>query len=211
MHNSITIRLPDAMVQSIDQICKEQQSTRQDVIRNALSLMLFNGNRIAESSTGNHHETHNISKHNSPHPKPPSITDSKIDNIQRQVSQDKIHSKIHAIVIEDDTDMKDVFVEILRMYNISVIGTGSNGKEAAELYEKLHPDVVFMDAIMPTYDGVHGINEIKKIDPNAKIILVTGAAIDAKKNPAYNTTHIVQKPIDMQNIMKAVDKIMIAS
>jgi two-component system, chemotaxis family, chemotaxis protein CheY len=209
MHNSITIRLPDAMIQGIDEICKEQHSTRQDVIRNALSLMLFNGNRIVETNATNHSE--NIPKSNSSNPKAPSISDSKIEQPQRHIPQDKVHSKIHAIVIEDDTDMKDVFVEILKMHNITVIGTGSNGKEAAEIYERLHPDVVFMDVIMPTYDGIHGINEIKKIDPNAKIILVTGAAIDAKKNPLYNTTQIVTKPIDMQNIMNAVDKIMIAS
>jgi two-component system, chemotaxis family, chemotaxis protein CheY len=210
MHNSITIRLPDSMIQGIDEICREQQNTRQDVIRNALSLMLFNGNRIIESNIIPHHENTNP-KHNSSHHKAPSISDSKIEQSQKQISQDKIHAKIHAIVIEDDTDMKDVFVEILKMNNITVIGTGSNGKEAAELYEKLHPDVVFMDIIMPTYDGIHGINEIKKIDPNAKIILVTGAAIDVKKNPLYNTTQIVPKPIDMKNIMKAVDKIMITS
>lgn len=209
MHNSITIRLPDAMIQGIDQICREQQSTRQDVIRNALSLMLFNGNRIVESNIANHPDNINISKHNSNHPKAPSISDSKIE--QSQSPQDKVHSRLHAIVIEDDTDMKDVFVEILKMHNITVIGTGSDGKEAAELYERLHPDVVFMDVVMPTYDGIYGINEIKKIDPNAKIILVTGAAIDAKKNMLYSTTQIVPKPIDMQNIMKAVDKIMISS
>jgi YesN/AraC family two-component response regulator len=107
--------------------------------------------------------------------------------------------------------MREIFIEILQMHNITVIGTGSNGKEAADLYEKLHPDVVFMDIIMPTYDGFHGVDAIKKIDPNAKIILVTGAVIDSKKNPLANITQIVEKPIDMKNIMSAVNKIMVTS
>jgi two-component system, chemotaxis family, chemotaxis protein CheY len=197
MHNSITVRLPDAMIQSIDEICKKQESTRQELIRRALSLMLLDDHRTLESNTTNHQETPNISK-------------SDTEQSSRQVYSDKVHARLHALVIEDDLDMRDAFIEILQIHNITVIGTGSNGKEAADLYEKLHPDVVFMDIIMPTYDGFHGIDAIKKIDPDAKIILVTGAVIDTK-NPLYNKTLVVEKPFDMKNILGAINKVMVTN
>ncbi|WP_101477996.1 response regulator [Candidatus Nitrosotalea bavarica] len=198
MHNSITIRLPDAMIQSIDDICKKQESTRQEIIRSALSVMLLDEHRISEFNITKHSKTPNISESNEMH-------------TPKQFSLDKVHSKIHAIVIEDDPDMRDVFAEVLQMHNITVIGTGSNGKEAADLYEKLHPDIVFMDIIMPTYDGFHGVDAIRKMDPDAKIIIVTGAVIDSKKNPLSKTTQLVEKPVDMKGIMNAVNKIMMAS
>jgi two-component system chemotaxis response regulator CheY len=198
MRSSITIRLPDAMIQSIDEICKKQESTRQELIRSALSMMLLDDHRTSGSNFTSHLETPNISEFN-------------MNQSPKQISQDKVHKRLHAIVIEDDNDMREIFIEVLQMYNITVIGTGSNGKEAADLYEKLHPDVVFMDIIMPSYDGFHGVDAIKKIDPDSRIILVTGAAIDIKKNPLANTTQIVEKPIDMKNIMRAINKIMLTS
>lgn len=194
MHNSITVRLPDVMIQGIDEICKKQESSRQEVIRTALSLMLFNDHRNSESNTS--------------HQGTPNISESKKEQLG-QISSDNFNPRLRAIVIEDDSDMKDVFVEILQMHNISVIGTGSNGKEASELYKKLHPDIVFMDILMPMYNGFDGVNAIKKIDPDAKIILVTGAVLDPKKHPLVNTTQMVQKPVDMENIITAVNKIMV--
>lgn len=198
MHNSITIRLPDAMIHSIDDICKKQESTRQEIIRRALSMMLLDEHRISESNSTRNSNT-------------PNILESNEMQTSKQFSSDKVHSKLHAIVIEDDPDMRDVFAEVLQMHDITVIGTGSNGKEAADLYEKLHPDIVFMDIIMPTYDGFHGVQAIQKIDPDAKIIIVTGAVIDSKKNLLSKTTQVVVKPVDMKGIMNAVNKIMISN
>jgi chemotaxis response regulator CheB len=44
-------------------------------------------------------------------------------------------TKTHAIVIEDDIELRELFVDLLRIHNVHVIGTGSNGKEAYELYK----------------------------------------------------------------------------
>lgn len=194
MHNSITVRLPDAMIQGIDEICKKQESTRQEVIRTALSFMLFNDHKNIES--------------NHTHPGAPNISDSKVEQLPKQNSENS-NPRFRALVIEDDADMKAVFTEILQIHNILVIGTGSNGKEAADLYQKLHPDIVFMDILMPGHDGFDGIKAIKMIDPSAKIVVVTGAVFDPKKILSTSTTQIVQKPVDIENIITAVNKIMI--
>ncbi|MDE1763033.1 MAG: response regulator [Thaumarchaeota archaeon] len=76
---------------------------------------------------------------------------------------------IRAIVIDDSSDVKRVFVELFQLNNIQVVGTGSNGREAAELYQKLRPDVVFMDAMMPKYDGFYGLEKIREHDPKSSV------------------------------------------
>jgi len=61
---------------------------------------------------------------------------------------------IRAVVVDDDKDTVALFSEILLGNNINVVGKGYNGQEAAFLYQKLKPDVIFLDVIMPVYDCV---------------------------------------------------------
>lgn len=113
---------------------------------------------------------------------------------------------IKAIVVDDDKDVKDVFVELLQHSNISVIATGSNGKEAAELYRKHKPDVVFMDVMMPNYDGLYGLEKIREQDANAKVILVTGSINFDSELDDCNATAVLPKPINMNKIINVVNQ-----
>ena len=54
-----------------------------------------------------------------------------------------------------------------------VVGEAANGREAADLYFKLNPDVVTMDVIMPDMDGPAAAKEILGKEPKARIIMVT--------------------------------------
>ncbi len=73
---------------------------------------------------------------------------------------------ISAIVIDDEQDVLDVFCEYLKVKNVNVLAEGRNGKDAVKLYQKLKPDVVLMDLVMPQYDGFYGIENISKYDPD---------------------------------------------
>ena len=78
------------------------------------------------------------------------------------------------IIVDDDRDTLEVFSEYLRMKGVKVLGQGRNGKEAVELYQKFKPDIAILDMRMPEFDGKYAIDEIKKIDSDAQIIVVTG-------------------------------------
>ena len=70
-------------------------------------------------------------------------------------------SKIR-VMIADDVEILRRGLEIVLAQNsgIEVIGTASDGKEAAQLAEKLLPDVAIMDMRMPGLDGQYGIRRI---------------------------------------------------
>ena len=141
----------------------------------------------------------------------PSSFEKKHDRFNIKLSGNKImatqvHNGTNAIVIDDNKDLLDVFVELLQLNGIDVIGSGVNGKEAVELYQKLHPDVVFIDALMPKYDGFYGLKKIRECNPNALVFLVTGSANIEKKLDGCTATAILEKPINMSKIMNAVNR-----
>ncbi len=56
---------------------------------------------------------------------------------------------MNVIVIDDDHDSVRTLSTLLEMKGITVEGKGYDGKDAAELYEKLRPDAVLLDMLMP--------------------------------------------------------------
>jgi len=58
-----------------------------------------------------------------------------------------------AIIVDDDHNIVKVFEQYLKLNNIDVLGHCYDGKEAVTLYEKLKPDVVLLDVMMPYHDG----------------------------------------------------------
>ena len=56
---------------------------------------------------------------------------------------------------------------------LTLLGTGNDGLEAVALYQSLRPDVVLIDLNMPRCGGVDAIGQIRAIDADAKIIILT--------------------------------------
>ena len=108
-------------------------------------------------------------------------------------------------MVDDDLDTVEVFSQYLSLKGIDVVGTGHNGKDAFELYQELKPDVVLLDMKMPEFDGQYAIDKIKKLDPNAKIIVVTG--YHDYKIDENQVAAIFYKPYEINQIMNAIQKI----
>jgi len=110
-----------------------------------------------------------------------------------------------ALVVDDDPDAVDMFSDYLENKGVNVIGKAKDGKEGFELYKKLKPDVVFLDVIMPNFDGFYTLQKIRQIDPNAKIIMVTADFSPSTKQKLKDlkASDIIYKPYDG----KAIDRV----
>lgn len=113
------------------------------------------------------------------------------------------------IVIDDDRDTVDVFCEYLGIKNLEVVGRGFNGKDAVELYKEKHPDVVLLDVMMPEYDGFYGLRNIRQIDPNSKIIMVTAdlTSETEKKLHELQASAILYKPYEIDSVVETIEKV----
>jgi len=60
--------------------------------------------------------------------------------------------------------------------DLEVIGEASNGKEAVADMDKLKPDIVLMDLVMPVMDGIEAIRQIKAGHPSIQILVLTSFA-----------------------------------
>src|SRR3989338_11221321 len=89
--------------------------------------------------------------------------------------------KYTIVIIEDDKDMAEIFEEWAKSADISVLGIGHDGKEAVELFEKHRPQIMVLDLMMPYYDGFYAMDHIRKIDPNAKFLVLTADITDVTK------------------------------
>jgi chemotaxis response regulator CheB len=56
------------------------------------------------------------------------------------------------VVIDDDKETIQLFSDLLSSNGIKVVGKGYNGQDAVFLFQKLKPDVLFLDILMPVYD-----------------------------------------------------------
>ncbi len=113
------------------------------------------------------------------------------------------------IIVDDDNTLVKVFEQYLKLKNIDVLGHGYDGKDAVTLYEKLKPDVVLLDIMMPHHDGFYAIEKIKEIDSNAKVIAVTAdlTADTEKKLQNLKISEIIYKPYDMKDIVNKIENV----
>ena len=113
-----------------------------------------------------------------------------------------------AIVIDDDKDTVSILSESLQLKGIEVIGTGYDGMEALELYNRLKPDVVFLDVMMDKYDGFYALEKIRAIDQDAVVIMVTAdltQETEARLN-GLRASYVIFKPYDINRIVQLANK-----
>ncbi|MBI5147421.1 MAG: response regulator [Thaumarchaeota archaeon] len=113
------------------------------------------------------------------------------------------------IIIEDDKDMAEIFEEWAKSADISVLGVGYDGKEAVELFEKHKPQIVVLDLMMPYYDGFYAMENIRKVDPNAKFLILTADITDGtrKKLGQMKAISLMYKPYDLDDVINEIKKL----
>ena len=82
--------------------------------------------------------------------------------------------KIRILIADDHTTVLAGLASIIGMQpDMIVVAEAVNGREAVDLWQKHRPDVTLLDLRMPKLDGVGVIDEIRKEDTSARIILLT--------------------------------------
>jgi DNA-binding NarL/FixJ family response regulator len=83
-------------------------------------------------------------------------------------------SKIRVMIVDDHALVREGISALLKMYqDVEVVGEASDGSEAIDNAARLKPDVILMDIAMPGLGGLEATVEIKKRNPEFKIIVLS--------------------------------------
>ncbi len=80
---------------------------------------------------------------------------------------------MNIIIIDDDPLVVESLKIIINADGINILAVGYDGFQAVEYYAKYKPDLILMDIRMEKMSGIDAAKEILKMDPKAKILLIT--------------------------------------
>jgi len=114
------------------------------------------------------------------------------------------------LVVDDASFMRLNLKNILESEGFEIMGEGTNGQEAVQLYQAEKPDVVTMDITMPEMDGLAAMEKIMEIDPQAKVIMVSamGQETYIKKAIMSGAKNFIVKPFKKEKIIETLNKVL---
>jgi len=77
------------------------------------------------------------------------------------------------MVAEDADSIRLLLKDLLKLGNHEVVAEAVNGMDAIKKFNDVKPDVLLLDIAMPKKDGLDTLKEIKAVNPNAKIVMIT--------------------------------------
>ena len=113
------------------------------------------------------------------------------------------------LVVEDDTAVRDVLIQILSEKGLGVL-TAGDAYEAIRILADRHVDVLFTDIIMPSMDGVELAKQAKLMRPGIKVLFATGYAQKAVERDAVRVGRVLYKPLRQVEVIRAVESLLAA-
>lgn len=116
------------------------------------------------------------------------------------------------VIIVDDHPLVRLGINSLISFNpkFNVVGEASNGLEGWDLVQKLLPDIVIIDIVMPIIDGISLVEKIQNLAVRPKTLLMTAVEEFVDFNLAFcsNADGIVLKSLPKRDFIYAMEKVL---
>ncbi|MFH1539003.1 MAG: FapA family protein [bacterium] len=110
------------------------------------------------------------------------------------------------LIIDDSKTVREVLKSLLHDMGLEVIGEAEDGEGGLELYKKYNPSLVTCDIAMINMDGITALKHIRKINPEAKVIMISSISTRDKVRECVleGATDYILKPFVPSTVMLAV-------
>lgn len=120
-----------------------------------------------------------------------------------------MNEKLTILIVDDSKSTRDLVTLILRQTPFTIVGAAANGQEAVEFCKTYLPDVVLLDVVLPGMSGMDAFENIIKVSPKSKVIMLTAVTerstvLRAKQLGAYD---YFLKPIDRNELLARLNKL----
>ncbi|MDD5194338.1 MAG: response regulator [Candidatus Omnitrophica bacterium] len=115
--------------------------------------------------------------------------------------------KNKVLVVDDEKEIVDFLEHFLQRLNIEVF-KAVDGSAAIDLYNLHSPDCTILDITMPGKDGLEVLREIRKTNPQATVIMLTGKEEQEYQEKAkkYGAADYITKPLDLAELNRKIKK-----
>lgn len=113
------------------------------------------------------------------------------------------------MIVDDNDIMRTILRGIVRGEKYEVIGEARNGNAAVEMAERLKPDIVCLDVVMPEKNGLEALGEIKAARPETEVVMITAnAEPDTVQESIINgAAGFIIKPFNAARVLDALEKV----
>jgi len=114
------------------------------------------------------------------------------------------------LIVDDASFMRMMIKDILTRNGFEVVGEAENGVQAVDKFKELNPDLVTMDITMPEMDGISAVKAIKKVNPQAKIVMCSAMGQQAMviESIQAGAKDFIVKPFQPSRVIEAVSKVL---
>ena len=117
--------------------------------------------------------------------------------------------QISVLIVDDIPYVRKTLKQILVSHGYRVVGEAENGDEAIRLYQETQPDIVTMDLVMPSKNGVETTKSILKIDADAKIVILSAMMQENLVTEAIHAgaRDYIVKPFVTEEVLKVLNSV----
>ena len=112
------------------------------------------------------------------------------------------------LIVDDSPVMRNMLAKFFTDNGFTVVGMAEDGVEAIEQFEKLNPDIMTLDIIMPKMRGTEVLEKILAVYPDATVVMASSVS-DARtvmKCLKIGAKQYILKPYDETKVMTAIKK-----
>lgn len=122
-----------------------------------------------------------------------------------------IEKKFSFLIVEDNKVNQNILRKFLeKTYLGCGIEIANNGQEGVDSFKKNKFSLIFMDLNMPVKNGIECTKEIRELDPEAKILIVTAnSLVDPKEISQYGVKGIIFKPLVFSSLKEKCENLLV--
>ena len=115
---------------------------------------------------------------------------------------------LRVLICDDEPGMRLILGKLVgKAEGFEVVGEAENGEQALEMFEKTHPQVVFLDVEMPVMDGVETARRIQDMDPHAALVFATAHEGYREEAFAVYAFDYLVKPFRNERVLATLERI----
>ncbi len=126
-------------------------------------------------------------------------------------ANESVKEKINILIIDDDQDIGDLFVEILKKNGYAKVRSVGTGEEGRSVLSDEFINIAMVDLKLPDINGMDLISQLRTISPDTEFVVITGyGTLDtAIKAMQFDVGGYLEKPVSPDKFLRTLEEVIV--